>query len=133
MKNVVAGLIIDRDSILIARRKQGKSHGGQWEFPGGKLENGESPQEGLSREIHEELGVDAEVGEVFAEAVYDYPAGSINLIAVFAKIHGTEFTLIDHDQVTFVPIATLLDYDLAPADIPIAKKLIGRENDRDIS
>lgn len=123
MKTVTAAIIIKGDSVLIARRDPFQKLSGYWEFPGGKVENGESLVECLRRELLEELGVESELGEVLAKSEYHYEHGSFLLIGIYANLKSDELILTVHDQVKWVPIANLLQYRLAPADIPIAIKI----------
>jgi 8-oxo-dGTP diphosphatase len=103
------------------------------EFPGGKIEQGETPQECLARELFEEFGVNAKVGEIFAESEYKYSHGAIRLIALHAEIatphdssarNDEKLTSNAHDKVEWVNPKDLLTYKLAPADIPIAQKIV---------
>ena len=123
MKEVTAAIIFHRDSVLITRRKQGQALEGMWEFPGGKIESGETPQICLEREILEELGVKIRAGDIVAESDYHYAHGSIRLIALSAEILEGQLSLRVHDKAEWVPLHRILDYELAPADIPIAKQL----------
>ena len=82
MKIVTAAIIRSRDKILIARRKKGQKLEGYWEFPGGKIEVDESPQECLCRELHEEFGILSEAGEILTESEYHYDHGSFKLLAI---------------------------------------------------
>lgn len=123
MKTVIAAIIIDGDSVLIARRDQFQKLSGYWEFPGGKVENGESFVECLHRELLEELGVESEIGEVLAKSEYHYEHGSFLLIGIYTRLRSKQLTLTVHDRAEWVPIANLLKYRLAPADIPLAKKI----------
>lgn len=121
---VVAALILEYGTVLIARKKPGKSLAGLWEFPGGKVEPGENIQDCLVREIREELGVKIEAGEVFAETVHEEPERNIRLIGIDARCLDKHFVLADHDEIRMVRFRDLPRYPLAPADLPIAKKLM---------
>jgi 8-oxo-dGTP diphosphatase len=123
MKVVVAAIIISKGKVLLARRRQGDSHQGYWEFPGGAPERGETIQDCLGRELREELGVTATVGEIIAESENRSGRGSFKLVALRAHIENGEFTLTAHDQVQWVNPQEIHRYRLAPADIPIAKIL----------
>jgi len=122
--HVVAGVLRDaRGRILLARRTAGRELAGLWEFPGGKIREGETPQACLEREILEELGLAVEAGEVFAESDWAYPHGAIRLLAMVCRVAGGAVTLADHDRAEWVAPQDLEQYDLSPADIPIARKL----------
>jgi len=123
MTIVTAAIIIKKNKVLIARRNAG-SLSGFWEFPGGKIEQGETVQECLARELFEEFGVQAKVGEVFAESEYKYDHGTIKLIALHAEIAETKLTSNAHDKVGWINPKDLLSFKLAPADIPIAEKIV---------
>jgi len=123
----VLGAIIEKDdTILLARKAQGQSVAGKWEFPGGKLETGESEQECLKREIQEEMKVDVEIKEFFAENLHEYKDKQINLKCYKCHLLSDKIILSDHDSIAWVKPKELLSYDLAPADIPIARKLAGK-------
>ena len=121
MKSVTAAIIIRENKILITRRKAGSILSGNWEFPGGKIEDGESPQECLERELFEELGILSNPTKIIAESEYQYSHGSFKLLAILTSIQSESFNLTAHDDAKWVPIDKLLEYQLAPADIPIAK------------
>lgn len=124
MKEVTAAVIIENGSVLLTRRRPGERLAGYWEFPGGKIEKGESPQRCLEREIEEELGIHIEAGRLITESVYPYDHGKIKLIAIESKIVDGDITLSVHDRYTWVPLDKLLEYNLAPADIPVARKIV---------
>lgn len=125
MISVAAAVVFDhRGRVLITRRKPGESLEGYWEFPGGKIEEGESPQECIKRELFEELGINAEGKEIIGQCIYTYRDGPIKLIGVRTEIKDRNFTLKVHDRLRWVSLEDLLDYRLAPADIPLAKKII---------
>lgn len=121
MLNVVAAFIEDeaQNLLLIARRKAGKDLAGYWEFPGGKIEMGETPQECLERELFEEFSIQTEIKEFVGETVYAYSKFTIRLLGYRVKILSGEFCLIDHDKVQWVSLAEIDSFQLAPADIPL--------------
>jgi len=120
---VVAGVLMRDGLFLIARRKEGKSLAGYWEFPGGKLEANESPEQALIRELKEEFSIEISVGDYIGCAEHDYEHISIELLAYKAFIDDGQFKLTDHDAIEWVTAAQARAYDLAPADIPILEQL----------
>lgn len=125
MKKPVAAAVVYLDGkILITRRAPGEKLAGMWEFPGGKLEHEETPQDCITRELREELGVESVAGEILTSTTYTYPGGTIELIAIMVKLQSTQFTLQVHDLFEWVQPQELLQYGLAPADIPIAEEII---------
>jgi 8-oxo-dGTP diphosphatase len=98
MKDVTAAIILKDDKVLITRRAPGQNLAGHWEFPGGKIESGETPEECLARELLEELAVQVTVGDKFGESIYDYETGSIRLIAYYTDILAGEINLSVHDR-----------------------------------
>lgn len=125
MQDVTAAIIINDGKVLIAQRAEKQKLAGRWEFPGGKVEAGETPEECLVREIEEELGIKIKVDSFFGENVYEYDTGTIRLLAYKAKWVGGEFKLTDHSQIKWVRPEELEDHDFAPADIFFIKKLKG--------
>ena len=123
MKEVTAAIIIKDNKVLIAKRAPGENLADKWEFPGGKIEPGETPQECLRREIGEELEVDIEVMDFFGESIYAYHSGTIKLMALWCKWILGEFTLNVHSHIAWVNRDELDLYDFAPADIPLVDKL----------
>ncbi|OLF53414.1 (deoxy)nucleoside triphosphate pyrophosphohydrolase [Pseudomonas chlororaphis] len=125
MKEPVAAAVVHLNGkILIARRAPHQKLAGMWEFPGGKLERGETPQDCITRELREELGVESVAGEILTSTTYTYPGGMIELIAVRVDLQSTQFVLQVHDLIEWVRPHELLRYDLAPADVPIAEEII---------
>ena len=123
MTEVTAAIILRDKAILIAQRAQGQNLATKWEFPGGKIESGETPQECLKREIKEELNVDIEVLEFFAESIYTYDRGTIKLMSFWCKWLSGDLTLNVHSRIEWVRVHQLDLYDYAPADIPLVEKL----------
>jgi 8-oxo-dGTP diphosphatase len=124
----VAAAIIEQDGLVLAcRRNSDRALGGKWEFPGGKLEPGESPSQALVREIHEELGV--HVAVTGALTTDDTLVGSqiIRLICLRAELLGSRPEVsTDHDDLRWVRREELPDLDWADADLP-AVRLLTRE------
>ncbi|HBP65032.1 MAG TPA: 8-oxo-dGTP diphosphatase MutT [Desulfosporosinus sp.] len=123
MKVVTAAIILKDNKVLIAQRAPGENLAGKWEFPGGKIETGETPQECVKREIREELEVHIEVLDFFGESIYEYHSGTIKLMAYWCKWILGKFTLNVHSQIVWVNGQELDLYDFAPADLPLVEKL----------
>lgn len=121
---VTAGVIIHSGKVLITRRAPKENFAGGWEFPGGKIEANESPQECLARELKEELNITVSVDKFCTEVNHNYGNMNINLIAYYCTIVDGEIQISVHDKYKWVKINDLLKYDLLPADIPIAKKVM---------
>jgi 8-oxo-dGTP diphosphatase len=115
--------------VVLTRRHPNEKLPGYWEFPGGKVEEGETPQECLERELCEELGIVSKAGKIIAVSEYHYSHGSFRLLAIMTTLKDKNFSLSVHDRVEWVPIASLLEYKLAPADIPIAKVIMEKNNE----
>ena len=122
---VTAALIVKDGLILIGKRKMGRL-AGRWEFPGGKIEEGETPEECLRRELREELGVDARIGGLFLSTVYQYDHVTIELLTYEAEMMDGEIVLSDHTEIRWVRIADLPQYDFPEADQVVIEKLIER-------
>ena len=121
---VTAGIIKKDDKLLIAKRKKGHL-ANKWEFPGGKLEPGETPKDCLKRELSEEFGIETKIGKYLTTSNYEYPHIKIELIADEVEYISGEFKLNDHQEIKWVKREELLNYDFAPADILIVNKILG--------
>ena len=120
MIKVVAAILEKEDKILIAKKREGKPLAGLWEFPGGKIEEGETPEESLIRELMEEMNIKVRVKAYVGESVYDYGEGKvISLKGFTAEIVEGDIKLTDHDEYKWVTLEEINRYDLAPADIPL--------------
>ena len=120
---VVCGIIFDQGKIFICRRRKGKSLEGFWEFPGGKIEKGENYEDTLKRELNEELKMEVENIKYFGTSMYNYNNFSIELIGYQCILKKWDNHLTDHDKFEWVQPKNILDFKLAPADIPLARKL----------
>lgn len=123
---VTAAYIVRSGKVFIARRADEGALRGKWEFPGGKMEPGETPQACLARELKEEFGVTAVVGEVVTEVVHHYDETVVHLIVLRVRRVSGRFVPTEHDAMAWVMPEELLSYDLAPADIPVARLLAER-------
>jgi 8-oxo-dGTP diphosphatase len=125
MKNieVVCGIIWKEGQVLIARRKSEKTLGGFWEFPGGKIEEGENPESALKRELKEELGMNVLIRRHFGTNIHEYENLKIQLMAYACDFVSATFQLTDHDEWRFVKPNEFRNYCFAPADISFLNKI----------
>src|SRR6056297_3596411 len=100
--NVTAAVIVKDGKVLAARRAPGKHLEGYWEFPGGKLEPLETPENCLERELTEEFAIRSKVGAFIAESVYDYGTKIVRLLAFEVEHISGEFKLTDHDELRWL-------------------------------
>lgn len=114
---------MDNGCVLCAQRGPGRALEGKWEFPGGKIEPGESGAEALIREINEELKCSIHVGDHVETTTYEYDFGTIQLATYLAVIRAGHPTLTEHSHLNWIPVAYLGEYDWAPADIPAVSRL----------
>lgn len=124
LTKVVAAVIEREGKVLIARRCKEIGFGGFWEFPGGKVKDGETPEKGLEREIAEELGLRIRVGEILHSVPYRSPILSIELLAYRAVLVSGEFKLTDHDEIRWAEPSELEETDFTEPDRPVVRLLI---------
>ncbi|MGD2097334.1 MAG: (deoxy)nucleoside triphosphate pyrophosphohydrolase [Desulfobacterales bacterium] len=129
MKEVTAAILEKDGKILIARRKADDRQAGKWEFPGGTLESDETPQECLQREMQEEFSIRVTVGQIVGESIYDYEHGTIKLIAYQASWDSGKMMLNEHAAFRWVSPVQLAQFDFAPADRSLVKKLQRQEKE----
>ncbi|GAB6192921.1 NUDIX domain-containing protein [Desulfocastanea catecholica] len=121
----VTAAIIEKDGlILAARRKPGSHLAGYWEFPGGKLEPGETEKQCLARELREEFDIHCRVNDFLAESIYDDGMKVIRLLGYRVRHLGGSFQCRDHDRIVWLPIEELQTLTWAPADIVLVEKLV---------
>jgi 8-oxo-dGTP diphosphatase len=122
----VVGAVIynEQKEILCALRSPEMSLPNLWEFPGGKIEEGENPEEALVREIREELGCTIEVYEKIEEVHHEYPNVIVNLLTYKAKIVEGEPKAKEHAELKWMPFQELHSLEWAPADIPTVEALL---------
>ncbi len=121
---VTAAVIRDGEGrVLLARRPTDRHMGGLWEFPGGKLDQGESPAEGLARELDEELGVEVEIGEPLTFAVHREPGLTLLLLFYSAAIVAGTARPLDGQELAWVAPPDLPDYPTPPADAALVRIL----------
>jgi 8-oxo-dGTP diphosphatase len=120
---VTAALIIKEDKILVTQRRADSSYGLLWEFPGGKVIEGEEPREALRRELKEELDVEAEVGIIFDAVFHLSPEYSILLLVYHCRIGNGILKPIGCHDLRWVKLKELESLAMPPADNPIRKRL----------
>jgi 8-oxo-dGTP diphosphatase len=123
---VVCAILVRGDRILLAQRPPDKKLGGLWEFPGGKVEAGESAEAALHRELHEELGCTVRITQTLAPFVHAYDWGRIELIPFVCELAegSPEPHAHEHTALAWVERGELKEYELAPADVPLVAGLV---------
>ena len=129
MLQVTAAVMMKSDNVLICQRAKDDDAPLMWEFPGGKLEEGETPEQCIIREIKEELDLDIRVTGILAESDYYYNR-RVHFTFFAAEIVGGAMKLNVHDDAKWVFVNTLTDYDFFPADMPVVDMLIRNVNQK---
>lgn len=128
--NVVAAILIYNNKILCAQRAEGKYEyiSYKYEFPGGKLEKGESPEEALHRELIEEMDVNVDINDMqyFYTVEYEYPDFKIKMHSYICNVASDKINLKEHVAVKWLENSQLKKLDWAAADLPIVEKLMKR-------
>ena len=120
---VVAALLRNGDKFMIFQRPASKTRAFQWEFVGGKVEEGETLEQGLIRECIEEIGVKIRVGDIFMEVDHTYPDIDIHLTLFNAEIESGEVQMIEHNDIRCITPDEIDDYVFCPADDEILRKI----------
>ena len=121
---VSAAIIIKNGQVLLGQRRKGDRHPYKWEFPGGKVEQGESPRQALIRELREELQIEAKIGPELARYEHDYPSGSrVHLLFFVVKEYTGQPEARVFEQISWVELATLPGIDFLEGDIDFVKRL----------
>lgn len=128
MKNVRVVAAVICDSLKAPKRIFATARGygefkGQWEFPGGKIENGETPQQALAREIKEELDTKIKVGDLIGAIEYDYPLFHLSMQCFWCEVIVGELKLLEAEDARWLSKGTLYDVHWLPADLTIIDKI----------
>lgn len=121
---VVGAVFSTEESVLAFRRNADRSAGGKWEFPGGKVESDETPEEALRREILEELGLHVTVGRLIDRSSTVVGENTIDLACYFVDADEYPTESSDHDQINWQRFSEILDLDWAAPDIPAIEALL---------
>ena len=119
---VVAAIIIDNEKVFATQRGYGEFKGG-WEFPGGKIELGETPEAALVREIKEELDTEIEILKLLDTVEYDYPQFHLSMDCFVCKIKSGELVLKEHEAARWLAKDELYSVDWLPADMGLVEKI----------
>ena len=119
---VAAAIILDGEKIFATQRGYGEFKGG-WEFPGGKIEQGETPEQALKREIREELDTEIKVGELFDTVEYDYPTFHLTMHCFLCTVTSGKLVLKEHEAAKWLTRDMLDSVDWLPADKGLIEKL----------
>lgn len=122
---VVAAIMIQGDAVFATQRGYGDFKGG-WEFPGGKIEPGETPEEALRREIREELDTEIEVGELLETVEYDYPTFHLSMDCFICKVISGNLVLKEHEAARWLKRDELDSVAWLPADEGLVEKIAER-------
>ena len=120
---VTAAIIRKKDKILLAQREEHSKHSLKWEFPGGKLEDGESPENCLKREIREELNLDIDVKDIFKVVYHEYTDRAILLLCYLCDALEGEVLTLECNDFRWVAIEEIQKYSIVEADIAIVEKI----------
>jgi 8-oxo-dGTP diphosphatase len=122
--NVICAIILKEEKILVTQRSEKMKLPLKWEFPGGKLESGESEEECILREIKEELNINIEIIGKLSCSVFDYGSFNVNLIPFISNYISGEIALSEHKDFKWMKKSELSSLDWAEADLPILKEFL---------
>lgn len=125
---VVAALVWDADKFLICQRPVHKARGLLWEFVGGKVETGETKEQALIRECQEELAITLSVGTEFMSVLHEYPDLTVHLTLFNSTIAEGEPQMLEHNDIRWITVDEIGDYEFCPADEEILAKIVYEHN-----
>ena len=120
--SVVAAIIRKGNEVFATQRGYG-NYKDWWEFPGGKVEAGETPEQALAREIREELAADIAVGEYLTTVEYDYPEFHLSMACYWCSIKEGHLTLLEHEAARWLPLDDLRQVNWLPADVLVVEEI----------
>lgn len=126
MIEVTAAIIMDQQCVLIAQKESTHKLAGLWEFPGGKIEPGETPEACLERELAEELGIAIEITGFFGEYIFPLETAVLHLRGYQARVIGGVLTLHEHDDARWVSVDDLQQYSFVPSDMGFVERLVSQ-------
>ena len=122
--DVVGAIIKDGDRYLVGQRPANKAQGGMWEFMGGKIEPGETPEQALARECREELAIEIENEQIIDSVIHEYPEKTIRLTLISCSPKsGSVPKALEHQQIRWVTRAEMDSLEFAPADRELIRRL----------
>ena len=125
-KKVIAAVIKKDNKVLIAQRAKKDTLYKKWEFPGGKMESGETEHECLSRELFEEFGIKAVIGSYICSSFFEHKGQPTEMRAYYVDSFSNDFNLYEHLQIKWVDVKELYSYDMPDPDKPIVDKLVSQ-------
>ena len=128
--NVVAGIIINQNKILIGKRKDKDIGGGKWEFPGGKIEFGETNSEALERELYEELGISVKIGKELMNYEHLFKTTIYNISFMEITDYEGEIRNNAHSEIKWVKFSKLPEYDFISGDDRFIQSLIKSKSEQ---
>ncbi|MBI4370343.1 MAG: (deoxy)nucleoside triphosphate pyrophosphohydrolase [Elusimicrobia bacterium] len=123
MMIVSAGLLLRRGRVLVGRRRPGKPYSGYWEFPGGKVEKGESLRQCVEREFQEEMGLVVSAGPLVSENIYEYSNGPVRINIFEVRCFDGEPQMLEHDRLDWVKPGKLDALHLLPGNLAVAPQI----------
>jgi len=124
MIEVTCAIIVEKEQVLVTQRSESMSHPLKWEFPGGKVKEGETAEDCIKREIREELGLEIRVERLLRAVRFGYKSHTIKLIPFICKVVKGSISLNEHRSFRWVPLKDLEELDWLEADVEIVKKLV---------
>lgn len=132
MTEVTCAIIVKDNKVLVAQRSEAMSHPLQWEFPGGKMKTGETPERCLIREIREELHAEVDVEQLLPSVIHNYASGAIKLIPFICTMTSDQIRLEQHKAYRWIAREELGSFDLLEADREIIAEMNGRWSSADM-